>query len=107
MVKRKLFLELRIRNRRDWENLVANVVQNLNQLRRKTLGGLRPVDLSSYTKATAIDKAIGFERESKFSEHKQNIADFHARTDLDVGDYVYISPNRPLRSFHIQVSKPL
>jgi len=104
MIKRKLFLELRVKNRRDWENVLPNVVQNLNRLARKSLGGLRPVDLSSFTKATAIDKAIGFDKETNYSEHKQNILEFQQSTDLNVGDFAYISPNRPLRSFQIQVT---
>ena len=103
LIKRKLFIQLRVTNRRDWQNILSQVVDNLNNTGRKFLGGLKPINLNSYTSATAVDRAVGFSKESQYSDHQTNVDRFNAKTDLNVGDYAYISPKKALRSFDIQV----
>ena len=103
MIKRKLFLTIRHKNTRDWPAYVNLVVTNLNNTSRRSLGNLKPSELDSREKAAKLGKEIGFEKETKFSDHAKNVEDFNKRTDLKPGQFVFVSTNKSLRSYEIQV----
>ena len=103
LLKRKIYLTIRHLDFKEWETVVEQCVKNLNGTARKALGGLRPKNLIGDSNAVLIDQELGFSHEPKYSDHIKNEEKFKKTTDLNIGDFVYVSPNKPLRSFEIQV----
>jgi hypothetical protein len=94
---------MRHQNRTDWPNILDQVTLNMNSTKHRTIGNLRPIDLTSREKAVAVDVAIGFAKESNFKDHRQNEIDFLKNSPIQVNDYVIIAIPSATRGFEQQV----
>ena len=97
-LKKQLFMFMRHNNSEDWPNMLDIVTRNWNHREHKSIGNLRPINLTSREKAVEIDLRRGYKAEPDYSEMAKNQQDFIKKSDLHVGDYAYI-PYAPTKGY--------
>ena len=105
---------MRLEDRSDWQNILAQVTNNWNSRTHKSIGNLRPKDLTSRTKAVAIDRKIAPKLEPSPYDWERNRKEYEKHGKIKLGSWVYIPivvtrgpKSRGLKSYDEQVSKAL